>query len=331
MQNKFASYVKKTILLPFVIMATVPITALSNDVNDTKAVKLFKIKDLNPIQATGAYQGMAIHGDYMFSLRNKGFCVVINIKDSCIISEFKLGSYCDNNHANVAAFGNEYYSKEDKFPLLYVSQCHSTPIKGCEGTKHLCLVERIICENDKPIGSELVQVINFDNAKGRLWTIESGNAKWLYCYGNTIRNEAPGNRLYVNKFKMPKLDKNRFMITLTQKDIVDSLYYDELVPEGRRGIQNAILQGACVRKGILYFPCGFGSPEHPSELFIIDMKKRKAGYYNYQDEITAEFEDCDFYKEDLIIGCNGKGGPVYSIPLKKLKTKKQNHDTRHHL
>lgn len=297
---------------------------------------LFNQHDITGLPDDWDVQGTAVSGDYLFSLRDTGRCVVTNLAGKKFIADFHLGSYHVNNHANSAFFGTARYDKGDKFPLLYVSQCTQSPITGT-GTAaldtlvRLCFVERIICdEAGEPCGSELVQVINFEPSawNSRIWAFDSCNPQWMYCYGNTVGNKAEGNRFIIQKLPLPEFSKDQFIVHMDETDVIETVYADEVLPEGARGPQNTILQGAVVVDGIMFIPVGTGSGTNPSELFYLDLNRRyrdgkpfRYGYYDYTDMIPWEMEDMDVWQDKLVCTTNDDARllPVYAFDLKKFK------------
>ena len=67
----------------------------------------------------GPVQGFAINGNYGFSLRDKGMCVVLDLKNNAFVNAFTIDEL-KKAHCNNAGFGKEKYSKESQFPLLYI-------------------------------------------------------------------------------------------------------------------------------------------------------------------------------------------------------------------
>ena len=301
---------------------------------------LFNQLDIEGIERTHNMQGLAISGDYMFTLRNTGICVVIDLSTEKLVAEFPLGSHGKNNHSNVAFFGRDKYDESDIFPLLYVSQCRQKPVTelnhdGLDTLVRLCFAERILTDSlSRPCGSELVQVINYEpeNWNSRLWAGDVKNPGRVFCYGNIVGNEAEGNRIIINEFKLPEFSKDKFIVRLSDADIIETVYADEAFPESARGPQNTILQGAFVYDGVLFLPTGTGSMKHPSELFFIDLNKRdkngkpsRYGYYDYTDVIACEMEDIDLWNGKLVCVTNSRGdvNPVYAFNFKQFKTVKR--------
>ena len=70
-------------------------------------------------------QGMAIHGQYVFLLTNTGLCRIYDMRKGVFAGSLVLASAHAKNHANNACFGVEYSKDNNKFPVLYVSECEA--------------------------------------------------------------------------------------------------------------------------------------------------------------------------------------------------------------
>lgn len=266
----------------------------------------FRIPELGALKTEEAYQGMAIYGDMMFSLHNTGICTVIDLKNKKLLSEFSLASFGKTNHANVASFGKEFYSPEDEFPLLYVSQVWKERVHNM---KDVCYVERITKNS-----SELVQTINYKDEKGTFgyalqWVVDVKNG-YLYGFGNTIKNAVEGNKHRVTKFKLPKLsdgDSNK-LVTLTEDDVIETYTLEDYY----NGSEKLLIgQGLTIFNGKLFMPTGLGNATYPASIWIVDLDSRRVSNVIDLSYIKKEPEDCDLYQGSLIIQCNG--GNVYKF------------------
>ena len=250
-----------------------------------------------------SYQGMAIYKDYLVSLQNTGLATIYRLhKDNLEqLRQFPLASQTKENHANVAFFGTERYDKSDEFPLLYVSQCSKQRYKDM---KDVCFVERISLTE----APQLVQTIVLDDDEGLFgyalqWMIDRKRG-YLIGYGNTVENMGKGNRWHTMIFKMPKLSDGP-IVHLNPKDALDNYCIQEL---DSRFPSNHIGQGACVIKDQMFIPIGLGTEQHPSILYVWNLKKKCLDHIlNFQQQIPHEFEDCEPYHRDLIMQTNGGG------------------------
>ena len=160
---------------------------------------LFSLSDYPELEHIKNMQGCAVSGDYFFSLQDKGWCNVFDLRKRKSISQFPLGSAGKYNHANVAFFGPDKYDSSDRFPLIYISQCKEKPVEEIglaetDSLGRLLFVERILAdENGVPFGSELVQLVHYAPKEwnSRLWIADAAHPDKIYCYGNTVGNEKP--------------------------------------------------------------------------------------------------------------------------------------------
>lgn len=300
---------KKTTNLALKADTTVEYTGSKIDLNKYSYTEslFFRIPDLGDIKTKEAYQGMAIYGDMMFSLHNSGICTVIDLKSRKLLSEFNMASYNKANHCNVASFGREFYSPEDEFPLLYVSQASKEKLNGL---KDVCVVERVTRNS-----SELVQTINYQDEKGTFgyalqWVVDVKNG-YLYGFGNTIKNAVDGNRHRVTKFKLPKLSDNdsNKMVTLTENDVIETYTLEDYYNGNEKLL---IGQGLTIANGKLIMPTGLGNAAYPASIWIVDLDSRRVSNVIDLSYIKKEPEDCDVYQGSLLMQCNG-GGYVYKF------------------
>lgn len=266
----------------------------------------FKCDHLLKLQGTDkeAYQGIDIWGDYIFSCQNSGWLTVYKIDGEKITREckpFKLASYDKVNHANVATFGRTFYDKDDRFPLLYVSQCNRNPING---RKDVLYVERVA--NDLK-SSEQVQTIYFkdtDHLFGYAlqWVIDPDN-NYLYGYGNTVDNTNALNRHRIVKFRIPKLNESTDgLVTLTKDDLLENY----LIEDTYQTHFNPIGQGLFIKNGQLFMPTGFGKEKQPSILYVWNLNTRTMqNVIDLTKATFGELEDCAYYKDDLYIQAQG--------------------------
>jgi hypothetical protein len=244
-----------------------------------------------------AMQGMAVRGDYVFSLQHSGILTIYKYKGKSLktINQFRIGSANPVNHCNVLCFGTERFKPCDRYPVMYTSQCHRKPFNGM---KDVCFVERLLPGFK---GSELVQTINFEDTDKLFgyalqWVVDCRN-KLLIGYGNTIDNNNPANKHRIIAFRLPKLSEGS-MVTLKNEDILytyllEDTYTEPFMPIG---------QGLCIRGDLLYMPTGFGTPEKPSILYIWNLAERKMEQVVDLSLCTeSEFEDCDFWRGQMLI------------------------------
>jgi len=267
--------------------------------------------------AHSGVQGMDIWGDYLVSLQNYGTCNVYkinSINSATKLKTFRLASY-DNasatyNHANVAAFSNQFYDSSDKLPLLYVTRCHS--YYDDDGMRSVCYVERLDIDNGS---STLVQKICYDGMSYHvvLWTIDRQN-NFLYAVSNTTGAGKIDNKHYVRKFKIPEVGEGKpTKVFLTDADALESYYLEDTYSGG----MNAVTQGGAIHNGLLYMPCGYDTSNEPSILYVWDLEKRRMDKeLNMTGIFAGEFEDCSVnYPGYLVLQCNSNH--IYFMSLEE--------------
>ncbi len=270
------------------------------------------MQEMNHRQHGWSYQGMDISGDYMVSCQNQGAATVYRLSGQSFtqVAQFRLATFSDVNHANVATFGTEKYDAKDPLPVLYVSQCHRNPY---EGRKDLLFAERIAPDMK---GSTLMQTIFYDDKNHDFgyalqWVIDRKN-QWLYGYGNTIDNNDPANRHRIIKFRLPRLSEGA-QVVLRPEDALEN-YLIEEVSSFRF---NPIGQGLYVENDKLYMPTGLGTDQHPSVLYVWDLKKKSMQEIDLSQCTTGELEDISFYKGQIFIqGQDGIFVLTDKIPFK---------------
>ena len=257
-------------------------------------------------------QDGAIFGGYLFSFNHKGECTVYEIAslgkvkngEAKSFSEFVL----DKNeiivpHSNSVMFGNEYYSNDDEFPLLYTNiynNCADLPDK----LKGVCLVYRLQ-RKEKSFSSTLVQLIEIGFVENEnLWK-SSGEKADVRPYGNftidtergvyyafTMRDNTNSTRYF--SFRLPKVAEGEFCekynvkkVILNQSDILDFFDCE----------YHQYIQGACLKNGRIYSLEGFSdSVDNPPSLRIIDtIDKKQICLIRFKDYgLNIEPEMIDF-------------------------------------
>jgi hypothetical protein len=193
------------------------------------------------VEVVGSSQGMAIWRRYAFLMHDKGQCVVVDMRRGEYVNTFKMVG--NTGHCNNASFGNEYYSRQSRFPLLYVTECRG---------ERACYVNDISLE-----GSRLVQTIHYDGEEitgPSDWVVDSKqNRIYLYC---TI-----GKMRMLKAFRLPRLsdsDENG-EVHLRPEDSFAS------IPLGAI----AIPQGSMIKGRYAYLPDGL--PTRDRRLHIVDI------------------------------------------------------------
>lgn len=250
------------------------------------------------------YQGMEVKGDTVISCQNAGwisFYTYDGNKLNQIVPPYKMDCYSKENHCNVVTLSNTYYSPEDKLPLLYVSQCAKQPYKGM---KDVLFVVRIA--NDLK-SVQTVQTIYYKDENRHFgyalqWVIDR-ESNMLYGYGNTINNNDVNNQHRIVKFRIPGINEGKDgIVTLTDKDLLENY----LVEDSYRQPFMPIGQGLFVKNGLLFMPTGFGTKEHPSILYVWNLKDRMMqNVIDLSASTFSEFEDCAMWQNVLLLQAQG--------------------------
>jgi len=266
-------------------------------------------------------QGFAVHGSIGFILYHTGICAAYDLvsKDKKPVGVFRLGSYNEGepdnryiNHANDAMFGQYIDGKE--FPLMYVTAGNSGDSDE-NGYISFCAVEQIKRKNEG-FSSETVQKIYYKNdgientpyqTPGWGWpaSLVDVNGGWYYMLSARYRTKReysrPDNVYIITKFRLPSPDIGD--VTLYPADIVDQFELPFNV---------YATQGGTIRDEKIWYMFGFGRPDYPDALRVIDLKERK---YSLCEDLSAapfanqEVECCAFYGDRLLI--NTQGGRIY--------------------
>ena len=273
-----------------------------------------KFHQISPIK--GGQDG-AIFGKYLFRFNHKGEGRVYDLE---LIEKGKAEPISDITldksdiicpHCNSVAFGNEYFAKDDEFPLLYAN-IYNNYAKEENQLKGVCCVYRIKREGESFM-TTLVQLIEIDFVEdATLWKAEP-EKDGARPYGNfavdrennilyafVMRNEERGTAYFA--FDLPKLcngepDKKYGVkkVVLNKVDIKNSF----VCPE------HHYIQGACCHKGKIYSLEGF---RNSPALRIIDPAKQVQESITFFSDfgITDETEFIDFYGEKCYYSdCHG--------------------------
>lgn len=257
-------------------------------------------------------QDGAISNGFLFSFNHIGQCTVYETKklgtlkdrEAEVFAEFEL----DKDailvpHSNSVMFGNEYYDKNDEFPLLYtnVYNNYANADKKLEG---VCLVYRLQrCE--KEFVSTLVQIIEIDFVEDKSLWKSFGEKTDVRPYGNftidtekgiyyafTMRDNDFSTRYF--SFDLPKATQGELCeqynvkkVVLKESDIKE--YFD--CP------YHHFVQGACCHKGKIYSLEGFtNNADNPPAIRIIDTELKKEIVFKKFSEfgMNVEPEMIDF-------------------------------------
>ena len=243
------------------------------------------VNDLLPthVEVNGSTQGLAIHGNYAFSMHDKGQCVIIDLKKLRFVNTFVLEG--NTGHCNNASFGREYYTKKSQFPLLYVSECRGA---------RACYVNDITTT-----GSRLVQKIFYsgEEINGPCdWAVDAKrDLLYMYCTVGKIR--------MLMWFRLPRLKDSDVNgeVHLYLKDALGS------IPAG----DIKIPQGSLVTDNYIFLPEGV--PSRGTALNVINRHSAKQLMHIDLTQTGIEPEGVACYKKWLYLSLHTPAQPRHNI------------------
>ncbi len=274
----------------------------------------------------GRQDGAILNG-YLFSFNHNGRCVVYETKQfqnlerstAKVFSEFVLDR-CEGitPHSNSVAFGNEFFSADDEFPLLYTNIYNNYANSDCN-MKGVCLVYRLQ-RNGSNFFSTLVQIIEIGFTEDEnYWksskedvrpygnfTIDRENGIF---YAFTMRDSYNTTRYFA--FDLPKVETgamcekyNVKKVTLNISDIRD--FFD-------CEYQNFV-QGACCHDGKIYSLEGFSDDvSNPPAMRIIDTRlKKELALINFSDFGLNDEPEMIEFENDICYYADHNGN-VYNL------------------
>ena len=175
-------------------------------------------KIITPAQysSTNNYQGGACYNNYYAMVANNFENILIYDLETnrlvCTVDNIDTAYHNTDYHCNTVAFGNEFYSETDRFPLLYVSmespKVHSTlvfRIRKLAGFYGVDLVQTIEFPSSKDSGVYLPNsYIDYEEA-----------AIYYAGYTNNSYNKADDNYLKYYKFQLPSLEEKTVKLNLS--------------------------------------------------------------------------------------------------------------------
>lgn len=279
-----------------------------------------KIENLSIMNSSVNRQDGVIFGEHLFRFEASGNCKVYKMED--LLNSAECEPICSfpldkmdiiKPHSNSVMFGNEYFEKDDEFPLLYSNIYNN--YATCEN--RLCgvtCVYRLVRDNSG-FKTTLVQLIEIGFTDDPIWRSENVNdfrpfgnfaidtENSLY-YAFTMRDEEQKTRYF--SFPLPKLADGTFdeqygvnHVILTKNDIITQFDCE----------YHRCIQGACCHKGFIYSTEGFtNSTENPPAIRIIDTKNKvQIKKYMLSDYgATIEPEMIDF-KDNICYYSDDKG------------------------
>lgn len=231
-------------------------------------------------------QGFSVYNNVGFIFYDSGYCQTIDLQKKCIISSFKLpeGVANSQNHCGVACFSDDFFDKEDTYPLLYLSSYKELK----------CYVLRMT-----ETSAELVQEIQMIDEEGNIVTVYAFMPDGDVLLLKTNR-PSKQNNCYTYQWKVAKrpVINNQEKAYLTSLDIIHSFTAES---------SDAYNAGFC-RNGKIYQIAGYHG-YGTKKLYIIDYVNTdilKEVIWEEPFLYEKEHEQCTPYGEDgMLINYNG--------------------------
>lgn len=206
-------------------------------------------------KGSGWAQGSASYGDYFFQGNNNNLMIdVYNLKTKSYICRIPIDKQQTNSlyHANTLNFGNQFYSSDDAFPVLYVSSGYTQN----KSTESFVFVYRIIQTEDDKFQLELIQTITLDFGTWTEAILDNDhNAIWI--------KDSTGYR----KFIMPSIFGGDCKISSWDFALAE-------IKHEKRPFSSHD-QGHLFYDDRIWFATGVPSLNERTALFIIDTKTKK--------------------------------------------------------
>ncbi len=283
--------------------------------------------NIRPLARIISRQDGAVWNRYLFSCNEKGICHVFDLREIDSHSpDTRLQPICIfeldgldvvKPHCNSVVFGNEYFSDEDEFPLMYASVYNNyAKVETDDKMKGVCCVYRIH-RNGNDFSTTLVQIIRIGFTDDTELWLSQGEEPDKRPYGNfvidreksilyafTMRDNCQTTRYF--SFPLPKVAEGKISkqykvntFILEKDDILD--YFD--------CEYHHFIQGACCHEGKIYSVEGFPrSVKNPPALRVINpAEKKQERYIPFGDYgLVLEAELIDF-SEGVCLYSDGEG------------------------
>lgn len=285
--------------------------SVSVDDNDTTETGLSQKDYMGEVTVTlfgnnsHSHQSAAVFGDYAFFVTNRRSALYLySLRDKRILCCKNFGAQNEVTpenfvlyHCNQMTFGVDYYSPEDPFPLLYISQRY--------GDDYRCHVEvfRIIPQKESVdadfsvMDAQLVQTIYFpqmseENSLGNVNCAIDSNSRLMYTYSRNNDKSAENYRkCKISCFAIPDIHAEE--VFLEDINIKSSFML---------GCSAQNMQGGCVKDGKLFIGQGSKSAGY-IYLNIVDLKEQKllTRVDLLASGITWEPEGCFTYNGNIMV------------------------------
>lgn len=167
---------------------------------DTPYIEIKKIIDL-PTIGNHPNEGLAVYKHNAFVFGIGGICRIIDIPSRSIVKVLYLASANEKHHANNAIFSNTFFPSNNKYPLLYISEC-SVP-------------NRCYVENFNGISFNLVQTIELTGSEypeGANWILDN-EKKFIY----TLQSINQNRTFLIRKYNLPNINSNYFSLSIKDR------------------------------------------------------------------------------------------------------------------
>ncbi len=256
------------------------------------------------------HQSAAIYSNYAFFVTDKrAYIYVYDISNCQVIDTIKLSAVNSKTpsgyilyHCNQSSFSPMFYSSDDKFPLLYISQRASKDMRCFAEVYRIIVNENGECQkfSVKLIQKLYFPVMNEQNALGNVNVVFDAECKKMYTYSRNNDTAASNHNVCrISCFDIPPVNESKLF--LSDEDIVSSFSID---------CSAVNMQGACIHNGLIYIGQGISTPilrivslETNSLIASYDIKKRG---YNFEPE------GCFWYNNNLML-CSKKN--IYNVTV----------------
>ncbi len=279
--------------------------------SDTIVCSYEKFMSLKPVGKHGA-QGSACYEDYFIQGYNFNDCITIyNLKEKKCLGTIDIPAPIPSSkiHVNTVNFGNQRYSTEDHFPLLYVSSGY--PIDGISFIYVYRIVKKIV-DKKEVFSISLVQTISlydFGNWTEGIADVQT-NSLWIKYSKDGLIGFA--------YYKVPRIEEGDAIIFY--EDSIKDFRLDK-IPVGSRS------QGHLFKDGKILLVAGVPSAGEDIAFISIDTEKEKREFIinladvglvnpNNPKDNTFEPEGVIIYNEQLMI-CYRKA--IYSFNIERKK------------
>lgn len=234
-------------------------------------------------KSTMSCQGLAIYGDDLFNFHDSNNVIdIYSLKTYKQIASIELEPE-STAHCNTVSFGTEFYSDEDKYPLLYAQQ---------GGLLNKTNVYRIV-NKDSIYSAQKIQTISLTPCYHSLTAIDRDNKQLYVIYANN------GKR-YISKMDIP--DYFNSLVTIDLRKAQKT--YAISIPK--------VVQDTAFDDNILYFVCG---KSNEGELWIINLNTKVANIIDLTKyKMYDEPEGLEVYDGKVFISFLNKS--IYQITIK---------------